>query len=206
MRIGSFFAVATLAAASSLATASAASRPASCTSALTSVYGTIKYATGNTFALNATDDLNGRYVRTTRDDGTLLVHFSPARVKSDGLTVRPGVFSGVYGCFAGRDNFNASEVTLATSLQTYPNHHGRLTPDRDDQSMQSHGRQANITGTVIDNSARTSRLIIRMPNGRQIVLLTSKLPQARNGDRIAATGHNISKNTFVAYSARDLSR
>ncbi|MDQ6826831.1 MAG: hypothetical protein M3Z14_06495, partial [Candidatus Eremiobacteraeota bacterium] len=122
MRTGLLIALALFMGTATFGTAQAAlgTRSPHCTSARTSVYGTITSVEGSTFSLNATDDLNGRYIRTTRADGNLLVRATRARINSDGLTVHPGVFAGIFGCFSGRNNFIASEVTLATSLRTYP--------------------------------------------------------------------------------------
>ncbi len=201
MRISLVLAVALLTGIGTISSAQAATRSARCTSANTSVYGTIKSVEGRAFSMNATDDLYGRYIRTTREDGSLLVRASGARINYDGLAIRPGVFAGVYGCFAGRENFDASRITLATSLQTYPGRHGRLVRDRDDQSM-SRARQT-ITGTVVTNGPGT-RVLISTADGRQIAVFTSELRRARVGDRVMATGYINSKGSFQASSARDL--
>lgn len=203
MRISLLFAAVVVAAVGTINTASARAQSTACTSARTSVYGTIQSVRGNTFAINATDDLHGRYIRTTREDGTLLVRDAGARVRSDGLTIRPGVFAGVFGCFSGRNAFNASQVTLSTSLQTYPYRHGTIRPDRDDRTV-SRGMRT-IQGTVVSNGPGT-RVVISTADGRQLVVFTSELRSARVGDRVTATGYINSKGNFQASNARVISR
>jgi hypothetical protein len=52
--------------------------------------------------------------------GNIHVYDKDARVNSNGLSVRPGVFAGLYGCFIQNGRaFHAEEVTLATSAQAY---------------------------------------------------------------------------------------
>ncbi len=203
MRTSLVLAVALLTGIGTLSTAQAATRSERCTSAKTSVYGTVKSVEGRAFSLNATDDLYGRYIRTTREDGTLLVRADDARINRGGLSIRPGIFTGVYGCFVGRNDFDASKITLATSLQTYPGRHGRLTRDRDDSGMSRHAQ--TVTGTVVSNGPGT-RVVISTEDGRQIAVFTSELRGARVGDRVSATGFMNSKGNFQASSAHDLSR
>lgn len=52
--------------------------------------------------------------------GTVLVDYRSARINANGLTIRPGVFAGLYGCVE-RDGqvFKPNEVTLATSAAAY---------------------------------------------------------------------------------------
>lgn len=48
------------------------------------------------------------------------VETAGARMNTNGLTLRRGVFAGVYGCFAPQQRFfKASEVTLASSPESY---------------------------------------------------------------------------------------
>lgn len=52
--------------------------------------------------------------------GSVLVDYRSARINANGLTIRPGVFAGLYGCVE-RDGqtFKPNEVTLATSAAAY---------------------------------------------------------------------------------------
>lgn len=79
----------------------------------TSIFGTIRDADPNMVTL----ETNSRM-------GSIHVFTHGARVYANGLTIRPGVFAGIYGCLAPADrSFKASEITLATSAETYPRMH-----------------------------------------------------------------------------------
>jgi hypothetical protein len=52
--------------------------------------------------------------------GNIHIYTSGARVNTNGLSIRPGVYAGVYGCYGPNHRYlNASEVTLATSQAAY---------------------------------------------------------------------------------------
>jgi hypothetical protein len=74
--------------------------------------------------------------------GNIHVYTSGARVNSNGLTLRPGVYAGVYGCYGDdRRMFNASQVTLAASAAAY----------RDTASTDRDAGRDNLASADIDN-------------------------------------------------------
>lgn len=76
-----------------------------------SVTGTVTAVSGsNEFSMHA----------VTSGVGNIHVNTSGARINTNGLALRPGVFAGVYGCYGpGRRSINASQVTLAASQSAY---------------------------------------------------------------------------------------
>ncbi|MDQ6825853.1 MAG: hypothetical protein M3Z14_01460 [Candidatus Eremiobacteraeota bacterium] len=206
MKIGLLIAAALVAATGTVGTASAATTTQypRCTSASTSVFGKVKSVYGRTFTLTADDEVGNRQLNKDNFSGTLVVHAARARVHYHGLEIGPGVFTGVAGCFAGANNFDAYEITLAASPQAYFHLRSLNAPDRADRGMQTPGRRT-IVGTVVSNGGLTNRVVVALTNGHQIAVFTSELRGARVGDRITATGYVNSRGAFQASSARDLS-
>lgn len=76
-----------------------------------SITGTVTAVSGlNQFSMQA----------ITRGVGNIHVKTAGARIVTNTLTLRPGVFAGVYGCYGpGRRFIDASQVTLAASQSAY---------------------------------------------------------------------------------------
>lgn len=86
---------------------------AACPVRETSIFGTVQDVDANVFTL-----------QTNSRMGYIHVFTRSAHMHDNGLTLRSGVFAGVYGCLAPQDrSFRATEVTLASSAETYPRMH-----------------------------------------------------------------------------------
>jgi hypothetical protein len=80
-----------------------------CPTRETSIFGTVRAVN----AYELTLESNSRM-------GAIHVFTRGARLNTNGLALRPGVFAGVYGCLEPADqSFRASEVTLAASPSAY---------------------------------------------------------------------------------------
>lgn len=107
-----------------------------------SIFGTIASLRGS----------NGFMLQTQRGSlGTVFVDHRDARLNSNGLSVRPGVFAGVYGCVE-RDGqiLKANEVTVAPSAAAYTasNHTVSLTGTVDEVHSGWIGVQSRYTGHI----------------------------------------------------------
>ncbi|MBV8245525.1 MAG: hypothetical protein JOZ38_06370 [Candidatus Eremiobacteraeota bacterium] len=76
----------------------------------TSIFGTIHEVQPGRILISEVRQGGYEYVTTSR-----------VRLNGDGLSLRPGVFVGAYGCFTpNRALFEASELTLSTTPYDYP--------------------------------------------------------------------------------------
>jgi len=90
--------------------------------------------------------------------GNIHVDTAGARVNLNGLSLRPGVFAGVYGCYAPQQRyFKASEVTLAANAQSYSGYQRR---------------NITTTGTVV--KVESGRLQIRSAGYGYLWIYTSQ--------------------------------
>lgn len=118
--------------------------------------------------------VNGRYftLHALRSGiGNIHVDTKGARMNANSLTLRPGVFAGVYGCYApGQRYFKASEVTLAANAQSYSGYQRR---------------NITTTGTVV--KVESGRLQIRSAGYGYLWIYTSQTGFTV-GQRVTVTG------------------
>lgn len=118
--------------------------------------------------------VSGRYftLRTQRSGiGYIHVDTAGARMNLNNLALRPGVYAGVYGCYAPQQRyFKASEVTLAANAQSY-NGYKR--------------RNITTTGTVV--RVETGRIQIHS-NGYGYLWVYTPQTGFSVGERVSVTG------------------
>ena len=103
-----------------------------------------------------------------------------AVINHNGLTLRPGVFVGAFGCFESERMFRASEITLATSESTFP-----------------HGARhiEEIEGRVLH--VMSGRLQIQSGRVHGLVTINTSFV-ASVGQAVSATGFFNTDGTFDA--------
>lgn len=121
--------------------------------------------------------------------GNIHIYTNGARINTNGQSLRPGVYVGVYGCYGpGRRFLNASEVTLAASQSAY---NDRDT-DRDTiASADVDSCHVSIFGTVSS---------VRGPNAFMLQPLRSSLGAIYvdyRSARINANGQSIRPGVFA---------
>jgi hypothetical protein len=138
-----------------------------------SIYGTVQNVNPHEFTLHTESHM-----------GDVHVSFDPSQVHSHGLTLRPGVFAGVYGCLnQDRRSFNGMEVTLANS----PN-------DYDPSARHTVSFDGRIT------SVASGRALLQSDDGRGNVWVYTNTP-LRPGQHVHVTGSFDPLNSaFVATS------
>jgi hypothetical protein len=136
------------------------------------------------FGTVATPVVNDRFnFATLRTDfGHIDVDTRGAVIHANGLTIRPGIFAGVFGCFApGNRIFKAEEITLSTSPMSY-NGYGR--------------KSVTIQGTV--TQIEHGRLGVEAPHYGHLYVYTSRTGY-RIGERVSITGNfNPQDSSFNA--------
>ncbi len=137
----------------------------------TSLFGAVREVHGKTLLVKTIGARGFETIRT--DDAT--IHY-------DGLTLRPGIFVGAYGCFTPDfRRFDASEVTLSTDAAGYPSKHHTET----------------LMGVVRSIGTGTILVDTGLPHGH-VTIRTSSTDRIKVGDRIQATGSFRPDETFVA--------
>lgn len=90
--------------------------------------------------------------------GAIYVDYRSARINSNGLSIRPGVFAGLYGCVEQDGHvFKPNEVTLAASESTYAsaNHVVTLTGVVDEVGRGWIGVRTRYDGHIHVNTSQT---------------------------------------------------
>lgn len=118
------------------------------------------------------------------DEGKVRIYGNGARLHDNGLSVRPGVFVGAYGCYDHHDYFRASELTLSTNANTYNGYRRYVT---------------TITGVV--TSLQGNRVLVQT-NGRSgKVWVYNNTAPLQVGERVAFRGSfDPANSAFVATS------
>jgi ribosomal protein S8E len=126
-----------------------------------SIFGSVTAVSGRYFTLHA----------LRSGIGNIHVDTAGARVNTNNLSLRPGVFAGVYGCYAPQQRyFKASEVTLAANAQSYSGYQRR---------------NVTTTGTVV--KVESGRLQIRSAGYGYLWVYTSQTGFSV-GQRVTVSG------------------
>ncbi len=133
-------------------------------------------------------EVNGLQFRLRREapHGYLDIHMPDNDVRAvGGVTLRPGVFAGVFGCLPPQSHdFISEEVTISSSEATYPRQYRYSSRDTD-----------SIYGRV--DTVRPDRLLVRSTAGRDTWVITHRTGIA-TGQTVRVIGYFKSNGTFVA--------
>lgn len=137
-----------------------------------SIFGTVTAVRGSMITL-----------RTRSSIGSIHVLMHRPQVNAHGLTLRPGVFAGVYGCLEqGGRTFDADEVTLAPSADAYASYSRR---------------EVMLDGRI--TSVQNGRVLVSTIGGHGDVWVSTTQQGLRPGEHVHVTGSfDPHEGAFVA--------
>lgn len=165
VKIGKLAFITSLAFAGTLLTAAIASASPNCP-VNQSFFGTIERVNGNTLTVRT---LTNHWANVSIESG--------AQVHTNGNSMRPGAYVGVYGCVTPNGVFHANEVTLANS----PN-----------------GYNERISGVV--QRVESGRLIVHETNGATGAWYVPDVEDFHAGQQVSAVGMLAGNGSFYPQS------